>query len=37
MLEEWSTGIMDSGKPGQWFIGKNILARELINEKFPSL
>jgi hypothetical protein len=35
MLEYWNTGIMGSGRLGQWFVGKTLLTRKLINERFP--
>jgi hypothetical protein len=35
MLEQWNTGIMGSGRLGQWFVGKTLLTRKLINEKLP--
>jgi hypothetical protein len=35
MLEQWNTGIMGSGRLGQWFVGKTLLTRELINERLP--
>jgi hypothetical protein len=33
MLEQWSTGILGSGKLRQWFIGKTLLTRKLIDER----
>jgi hypothetical protein len=35
MLEQWNTGIMGSGRLGQWFVGKTLLTRKLINERLP--
>ena len=35
MLEQWNNGILGSGKLRQWFIGKTLLTRKLINERLP--
>jgi len=34
-LECWNNGILGSGKLRQWFIGKTLLTRKLINDRVP--
>ena len=34
-MECWNNGILGSGKLRQWFIGKTLLTRKLINERLP--
>jgi len=34
-MEYWNTGIMGSGRLGQWFVGKTLFPRKFINERFP--